>query len=124
MLQGESPATAGERHVAVRRRPLSLILLEIVMSVYHGFMGDVSRTELNQQTARVLARVASGERITITDRGRSIAEIVPVQESPWERLVAAGKVRQATHSGPLTVEPVRSDVTAGEILADIRRERG
>ncbi|GAB3614444.1 type II toxin-antitoxin system Phd/YefM family antitoxin [Humibacter ginsengisoli] len=86
-------------------------------------MARVTKTELNQQTARVLARVAAGERLTITDRGVPIAEIVPAKPmSRWEELVAAGKVRLATKSGPLPFVPVRSDVSSQEILDDIRRD--
>lgn len=38
-------------------------------------MATVTRTELNQQTARVLARVHAGEDVTVTDRGRPIARV-------------------------------------------------
>ena len=86
-------------------------------------MGTVTKTELNQQTARVLARVAAGEHITVTERGRPIAEITPPRESAWDRLVAAGKVQLATASGPLTFTPIESDLTTQEILDDIRGER-
>lgn len=85
-------------------------------------MERVTRTELNQQTARVLARVAAGERIVITDRGRAIAQIGPVRESRWEQLVDAGRVELATAFGALTVPAVRSAGTAAEILDDIRGE--
>ncbi|GAB2528156.1 type II toxin-antitoxin system Phd/YefM family antitoxin [Paramicrobacterium agarici] len=87
-------------------------------------MGSVTRTELNQQTARVLARVAAGERVTITDRGRPIAEIAPTRDSGWERLVAAGKVRPAKRRGALSFEPTQLGVSTEEIMADIRRDRG
>ncbi|QPZ38682.1 type II toxin-antitoxin system Phd/YefM family antitoxin [Paramicrobacterium chengjingii] len=87
-------------------------------------MGSVTRTELNQQTARVLARVAAGERVTITDRGRPIAELTPARESGWDALIAAGKVRTATRSGSLTFEPIDLDVSSSDIIDDIRRERG
>lgn len=86
-------------------------------------MGTVTKTELNQQTARVLARVAAGEHITVVERGRPIAEISPPRDSPWERLVASGRVRLPTGEGGLAVSPARSAETSAEILADIREER-
>jgi prevent-host-death family protein len=86
-------------------------------------MGTVTKTELNQQTARVLARVAAGEHITVTERGRAIAEIGPPRESAWDRLVAEGKVRPATATGGVTIEPIWSGVTTAEIMDDIRGER-
>ncbi|MBS1906255.1 MAG: type II toxin-antitoxin system prevent-host-death family antitoxin, partial [Actinobacteria bacterium] len=70
-----------------------------------------------------LARVAAGEHITVTERGRAIAEISPPRESVWDRLVAQGKVRPATARGSLTFEAVRSDMTTEEIMEDIRGER-
>ncbi|SFR58764.1 type II toxin-antitoxin system Phd/YefM family antitoxin [Microbacterium azadirachtae] len=86
-------------------------------------MGTVTKTELNQQTARVLARVAAGEHITVTERGRAIAEISPPRQSAWDRLVAEGKVRPATASGPLDFEPIDLGMTSEEIIEDIRGER-
>src|SRR5699024_733265 len=57
---------------------------------YHGDMADVTRTELNQQTARVLARVQAGENVTVTDRGRPIAQLTPAETGRRERRVASG----------------------------------
>ncbi|GAB3804369.1 hypothetical protein GCM10028798_24590 [Humibacter antri] len=52
-----------------------------------------------------------------------IAEIRPAEPmSRWEELVAAGKVRFATKSGPLPFAPIHSDVSSQEILDDIRRD--
>jgi prevent-host-death family protein len=86
-------------------------------------MGTVTKTELNQQTARVLARVAAGENITVTERGRAIAEISPPRESAWDRLVAEGKIRPATAPGGVTIEPTDLGMPTEEIMNDIRGER-
>lgn len=86
-------------------------------------MTRVTRTELNQQTARVLARVAAGDRIVITDRGRPVAEIAPPSASPWDELVAKGTVAPATARGPLPFEAVKVDQSTAEILADLRADR-
>jgi len=87
-------------------------------------MGTVTKTELNQQTARVLARVASGEHITVTERGRPIAEISPPRESAWDRLIAEGRIRPAAASGGVTITPMWSGATTEEIMDDIRGENG
>ncbi|MEU5002449.1 type II toxin-antitoxin system prevent-host-death family antitoxin [Streptomyces sp. NPDC021622] len=42
-----------------------------------GSSKDVPLRELNQQTSRVLARVAAGETVTITKDGVPIGDIVP-----------------------------------------------
>jgi prevent-host-death family protein len=86
-------------------------------------MGKVTRTELNQQTARVLARVAEGERITITDRGRPVAEVVPLSRSRRDELVASGRLVPPTARGPLRFAPVKLDVSSQEILDDLRADR-
>lgn len=66
-------------------------------------MASVGIRELKNHLSRYLARVRSGERITVTDRGLPIAELHPVQDagtahrplSKLERLVEAGRVRPA-----------------------------
>lgn len=85
-------------------------------------MVRVSRTELNQQTARVLARVAAGERIVITDRGRPVAQIAPPAASRWDELVADGRVTLPSVRGPLPFEPVASDRSTAEILDELRAD--
>ena len=54
--------------------------------------------EVNQQAGRVYREVEStGVPVTVTDRGRPIAQIVPIRddESWYERMVREGKVRRA-----------------------------
>jgi prevent-host-death family protein len=86
-------------------------------------MATVSKTELNQQTAKVLARVAAGERLTVTDRGRPIAELTPPTQTSWERLVAAGRVTLPSNSGALTTPAATSPHSTRDLLDDIRAER-
>ncbi|KQR39801.1 MULTISPECIES: type II toxin-antitoxin system Phd/YefM family antitoxin [unclassified Microbacterium] len=86
-------------------------------------MATVTKTELNQQTAKVLARVAAGERLTITDRGRPIAELTPPTQNPWERLVSSGRVSLPTKTGALEMPLTTSDRTTREILDDLRSDR-
>lgn len=86
-------------------------------------MATVTKTELNQQTARVLARVAAGEHLTVTDRGRPIAEITPPSASSWDQLVASGRVRLPVASGPLSIPPAHSDRPSSAILDELRADR-
>jgi prevent-host-death family protein len=54
---------------------------------------DVGIGELRNGFSRYLAKVRAGRTITITDRGRPIARIVPVGvPTVLERLVAEGRV--------------------------------
>lgn len=85
-------------------------------------MANVTRTELNQQTARVLARVEAGEKVTVTDRGRPIARLSPVENDRRSRRLASGALRPATESG---VPQVRTPVpgwTTEQMLEDMRGE--
>ncbi|HWD60986.1 MAG TPA: type II toxin-antitoxin system prevent-host-death family antitoxin [Humibacter sp.] len=86
-------------------------------------MGRVTKTELNQQTARVLARVARGERLIVTDRDRPVAEIVPPAISHWDELVATGRVTPPNRSGRLSAPPVKAARSSREILDEVRADR-
>ena len=86
-------------------------------------MTRVTKTELNQQTAKVLARIAAGETLTVTDRGRAIAQLSPPAADVWADLVAGGKATLPTASGPLTMPTSRTTQTTKEILDDLRSDR-
>jgi prevent-host-death family protein len=82
---------------------------------------------LNQETAKVLARVKAGEEITLTERGTVIARIVPASAGPLDDLVSAGRVRPATVHGPAPRPgraggPSRQSATASDALHTLRDE--
>jgi prevent-host-death family protein len=82
--------------------------------------------ELNQQTSRVVERVKRGEVVEITERGRLVARLVPVEPAPepLERLVAEGRATPPTLTGPLPMPPVLGDpdLDAAAALAAVREE--
>jgi prevent-host-death family protein len=59
-------------------------------------MSEVGIRALKQNASAVVAAAAAGETITITDRGRPVAQLSPIPASPLERLRAAGRVRAPT----------------------------
>lgn len=83
----------------------------------------MTKTELNQQTAKVLARVVAGEHLTVTDRGRPIAELSPPAETEWTRLITSGRVALATKTGALAHAPVPDTVSTAAILDELRADR-
>lgn len=85
-------------------------------------MDTVTRTELNQQTARVLARVQAGEDLTVTDRGRPIARISPVESDRRARRLATGALRPATESGVPQIHTPIQGWTTEQMLEDMRGE--
>ena len=55
-------------------------------------MVRVGIRELRQNATAVLRRVAAGEVVEVTDRGRAVARIVPMhEESRLEQLLAGGR---------------------------------
>jgi len=58
-------------------------------------MERIGVRELRQNASRYLRRVAQGESIEITDRGRPVAVLVTPQLAGLDRLIAEGRVRPA-----------------------------
>lgn len=87
-------------------------------------VADVPVRVLNQETAKVLARVKAGEEITLTERGMVIARIVPATARPLDDLVSAGRVRPATIRGPAPRPTTSTEggSEAGELLRAMRDE--
>jgi prevent-host-death family protein len=70
-------------------------------------MSSVGVRELRQRASELLRRVAAGESIEITDRGRPVALLSPLPEpGAFARLVAAGEVERATSSPDDMPEPL------------------
>jgi prevent-host-death family protein len=77
--------------------------------------------ELRQHASRYLARVAKGETLEVTDRGRPVAMLVPVRGDEWQRLLAGGQVTAPTDEGDVLDEaPSDYGIDASGGLAAIR----
>lgn len=89
-------------------------------------MTSVGVRELRQRASELLRRVAAGETIEVTDRGRPVALLSPLPEAgPLERLRAAGEVDPAT--ADLDELPAALPLQAGQeppsaVLARLRRD--
>jgi prevent-host-death family protein len=79
---------------------------------------------LKQNASAVVAEAVAGELVTITDRGRPVAQLVPLAGSRIEALIAADRARPAMRrlselpapARRRTMQPAPSDV-----LQDMRR---
>jgi prevent-host-death family protein len=80
-------------------------------------MEQIPVRELNQDTAGVLARVAEGNTVEITSRGKPIARLVPVYDGELADLVAAGVVTPATNRDPFVMPPGEVDETSSATAA-------
>jgi len=94
---------------------------------------------LKQNASAVIARVAAGETIQVTDRGRAVAEIVPLRRGRLQQLVESGRLTEPTRplSGYSAYKQQRDaelrsqgiplgatgDLDSGRILDDLREER-
>jgi len=88
-------------------------------------MRRVGVRELRQSASAVLRRVAAGEVVEVTDRGRPVARIVPLHESSrLEQLVAEGRASGAV-ADLLDVNPIpriAGKPSLSTILAHIRAD--
>lgn len=57
-------------------------------------MSDVATRELRNHTADVLRRVQAGEQVTITSRGRPVAQLTPVREERRRPITRAELTRR------------------------------
>ena len=106
----------------------------IFMSATSGPAAGVAKRigvrELRQHASLYVDLAEKGYTVDITNRGRLVARLVPVQEpdSPLERLFAAGILEPAEDPGDLLdVEPgppvPPGRPTASEILDELREDR-
>lgn len=93
---------------------------------YKLHMTSVGVRELRQRASELLRRVADGETIQITDRGRPVAMLAPLPEgSPLERLRETGEVDAAAADLTDLPEPLplRPGAEApSDVLARLRRD--
>jgi prevent-host-death family protein len=87
----------------------------------------VGLRELRHHTSEVLARVQHGETIDVTDYGRLIARIVPVEErtqtSIMKQLAESGRARLATRPGYRPrMRPGDGTDRLGDALKELRDE--
>lgn len=89
-------------------------------------MASVGVRELRQRASELLRRVAAGETIEVTDRGRPVAMLTPIPAgSPLERLRAAGEVTSS--AGDFDDLPAPVPLAVGQeppsaVLARLRRD--
>ncbi len=83
---------------------------------------DVGVRELRDNLSRHLAEVRSGRILTVTDHGRPIARIVPVERpTKLEQLRAEGRVQLARRRKQRAPRPVTSTGTVSDLVGEQRR---
>lgn len=83
---------------------------------------EIGIRELRDGLSRHLAQVRQGRTVTITDHGRPVARIVPVDvPTRLEQLVAEGRVQPAVRRKRPAPQPVSGNGTVTDLLPDQRR---
>jgi len=80
-------------------------------------METVGIRALKQNASAVVARAAAGETVVITDRGRPVAKLGPLQPSRLEAMRAAGRTSGVIGSLADVPEPTESGDLTGVLLA-------
>lgn len=83
---------------------------------------DVGVRELRDKLSRHLANVQEGQTVTVTDHGRPIARIVPVQRpTKLEQLREEGRIRPARKRKQPAPQPVAATGTVSDLIDEQRR---
>lgn len=83
---------------------------------------EVGVRELRDALSRHLAAVREGQTIVVTEHGRPIARIVPLQgRSTLDQLIADGVVTPPAESTRAVPRPVAGRGSVSELVADQRR---
>jgi prevent-host-death family protein len=61
-------------------------------------MTEVGIRALKQNASAVVAEVAAGATVIVTDRGRPVARMTPIPRTPLQGLIEAGLARSAKRS--------------------------
>ncbi len=98
------------------------------MCYMKGEKGTVGVRELRQNLSVYLRRVAKGETLLVTERGRRVAVLGPLPEhsTALDRLIASGRATPAARDlgdigPPLPADPHRPPLT--DVLEEQRQER-
>jgi len=87
------------------------------------YMERIGLRELRQHASRYIARVARGETVEVTQRGRLVARIVPAGEDTWDDLILRGEVIPAESPGDLLdVVPIDCGFDASGELQRLRAD--
>ncbi len=83
---------------------------------------EVGVRELRNNLSRYLERVRDGEEVVVTEHGRAIARLLPLNgERVIDRLVREGKVTPAASPRRPLPKPVKAKGPVSDLVAEQRR---
>ena len=71
-------------------------------------MGEIGIRALKQNASAVVAKAAAGQTMTVTDRGRPVAQIGPLPGSPLAGMLERGEARAPKRALKDLPTPVRA----------------
>ncbi len=83
-------------------------------------MSEVGIRALKQNASAVVAQAATGETITITDRGRAVARLTPIPSSRLAELTGAGRARRPRRD----IATLQAPTPGPDLTADLIATRG
>ncbi|MGI8792414.1 MAG: type II toxin-antitoxin system Phd/YefM family antitoxin [Acidimicrobiales bacterium] len=85
-------------------------------------MAEVGIRELRDHLSRYLDRVQDGEEVVVTDRGRAIALLLPMNgERTIDRLIANGLVTPARQPSRARPKPLKTAGPVSDLVTEQRR---
>jgi len=86
-------------------------------------MADVGIRALKQNASAVVADAAAGATITITDRGRPVAQLSPIPMTRLQALLDTGRARPARRRLDALAAPLPGPSLSEEVIAMRNDER-
>lgn len=86
-------------------------------------MSEVGIRELKQNASAVVARATGGDTVTITDRGRRVAQLTALSGSRLSQLLASGDARPAERAIADLSDPLPGPDLTAELLSMRESER-
>jgi len=86
-------------------------------------MTEVGIRALKQNASAVVADVVAGGSVTVTDRGRPVAAMIPLPSSPLTLLLASGQARSPRRSLRDLPEPMPGPSLSAELAVMREAER-
>lgn len=86
-------------------------------------MSKVGIRALKQNASAVVAEAVAGETVTITDRGRPVAQLTAIPTSRLAALVSAGRARPARQRLEERPRPLPGPALSAELAAMRAEER-
>lgn len=85
-------------------------------------MAQIGIRELKAHLSAYVRAAKAGERVTITDRGVVVAQIVPAEgDAALQRLIDAGLAMPPAHRARAVPEPLSTAGPVSEIVSEQRR---